>query len=594
MSTRTPALVRPRARAFFVAALLFASLLLSLVGGQQSADAHALVNATFPADGAVLDVAPQEVSLNFNEGVDAPSAALRVYNDEGARVDAGDASVDPQDDTRIRVALEQKLRDGTYVVTWRAVSADGHPIKGAWLFSLGEGGEIGEDLVAALFSSSGDRPLAMAAIAVRGFAIGGVLLLAGLGLFSWTVGRDERRVTTADRAALVPLARVAAFVALSAAALSVPLQAMLETGLGFSALTARPLWDVLSSPVGLSSVARVLVSAIVIWMLARSRPPAIGAGVVGLGVVGVLSLVFEGHSLTQNPIGVIFAADVVHVLSAAAWGGGLVALLVLVRRRRRSDDPIGAAQLVASFSRLATWSLLALTIAGSTMGWVTVRAARALTSTGYGWTLLAKVSLVAALAVVGLYNNRRLVPAVTRAAAIEGSAPGADIAPEVTAAAAGDLARRIGDGAWVRLRQTLRIEAFLMAAVVAVTALLVGQQPASQDAGVTGAYTTYLDLTDDLEVNIVVDPNRAGLNEIHLYLLDRTGRPASSEQVTFILEQPENDLGPFERTPTVTGPGHWSLAGRELAVPGEWNITIVVRIDRFNEERITIPVVVNR
>lgn len=555
--------------------LLLASLVASIMAAfwAPSADAHALVKATFPADGAVLDAMPEEISLVFNEGVDAPTAALRVHDDHGDRVDVGDASVDPDDGTRIRVAVEPSLGDGTYIVTWRAVSADGHPVKGAWLFSVGASSDVGDDLVAALFSANGDRPVAVLAVMVRALALAGTLLLAGVAMFTM-VARDA-----AGAPSIRSLVRRSALVMLVASLLSIPLQAMLETGLGLAALAPGPMGDVVGSPVGWSALLRAAVAGFLFWRQGASEVDRV---TVVAGVVGVTSLALDGHSLTQSPIALIFVGDVVHVVAAAAWVGGLVALWSLVRARRRADDPEGAAQLVAGFSRLATWSLLALLAAGSAMSWVTVRAARALTTTGYGWTLLAKVALVAVLMVVGLYNKRRLVPAIVAARDSE------------TAEDADDLTRRVGDGAWLRLRQTLRLEAVLMASVVAVTAVLVGQQPASQDAGVTGAYTTYADLNAELEVNIVVDPNRAGVNEIHLYLLQRTGRPATSDQVTFILEQPENDLGPFERFPEITGPGHWSLAGRDLAVPGEWLITIVVRTGQFTEDRVTIPVVVNR
>lgn len=559
-----------RRRSSAVALLLLAALAVLTAPGAQ---AHALVKSTFPADGAVLDVLPEEISLAFNEGVAAPTAALRVHNDRGERIDGGDAHVDPQDATRILVELpeSQAATTGTIVVTWRAVSIDGHPVRGAWLFSVGAGtAGVDDDWVAQMFAASGDRAFAVAAVVLRGIGLTGILVLAGIALFGAFVPFDD------PEHRLKRVSRVAAVAGLVASIASIPVQAVLETGLGIGALAPGPMGDVLAQPVGWAALLRAALLSALLWRLHRGT--ARGRVVTGLAVATVLSLALDGHSLTESPVAVMFIGDLVHVLAAAAWSGGLVALLVLVRSRRHADDPIGAAKLVAGFSRMATWSLVGLLVAGSAMSWVTVRALRAATTTSYGWTLLAKVAIVGVAILVGLYNNRRLVPAIEGAAADDAT----------------DLSRRAGEGGWLRLRQTLAVEAALMALAVAATALLVGQRPASQAAGVTGAYTTYVDLTDDLQVNVVVDPNRAGVNEIHLYLLHRTGRPATADQVTVILEQPENDLGPFERTPEVTGPGHWSLTGRELAVPGEWLITMVVRTGRFSEERVTVPVVVNR
>ena len=118
-------------------------------------------------------------------------------------------------------------------------------------------------------------------------------------------------------------------------------------------------------------------------------------------------------------------------------------------------------------------------------------------------------------------------------------------------------------------------------AVLAVTAFLVNLRPAAEDAGITGAFDTLVAVNDDLQLNLVVDPNRVGQNEIHFYLLDETGRPVSDIQsVTAELTQPARDIGPIVREPFVAGPGHWQISGRDLAVPGEWTIELVLGLDR--------------
>ncbi len=590
LSARPRTLVGPSAA--LVGVLLAALALLALVAGPASA--HAQVREYQPFDGAVLDEAPAEVSVLFNEGVQLPTAGLRVFDAEGERVDDGEAMVDPADPNRIVVALPDDLDDGTYVVTWRAVSADGHPIKGAWLWSLGEGGEVGDDLVAALFSGSGDAPLAVAAIVVQAVAIGGLLLLSGVAAFWLLVARRPGPGTATlaseeEAAGLADLARRGALAAAVALLLSVPLQAMLETGLGLGALAPAPLLDVVTAPVGWSALLGAAVALAAHRLLGGGWSPA-GTAVA---VAAVLTLPLAGHTRTQDPVAVMLLGDVVHVVAGATWAGGLLALGLVLRGRRRADDPVGAARLVAGFSRVATWSLLLVVAGGGAMSWVTVRAARAVTTTDYGWTLLAKLLLVAVLVVAGVYNNRRLVPAVVAGAAPAGGSEADAPDPTPEGAPARPSASRIADGAWVRLRQVLRLDAALLAGVVLATGVLVGQQPAAQEAGVTGAYSTYEDLTDDLEVNLVVDPNRVGLNEVHIYLLDRQGRTVDARDVLFVLEQPSRDLGPFERVPADAGPGHWSLVGRELAVAGDWQITVVVRLDTFTEERVTIPFTVN-
>jgi hypothetical protein len=59
-----------------------------------------------------------------------------------------------------------------------------------------------------------------------------------------------------------------------------------------------------------------------------------------------------------------------------------------------------------------------------------------------------------------------------------------------------------------------------------------------------------------------------------------------------LLSLPAQDIGPLERVPTVTGPGHWTLEGGELALVGTWDITVNVRIDRFTQQSVTFSSVV--
>lgn len=74
---------------------------------------------------------------------------------------------------------------------------------------------------------------------------------------------------------------------------------------------------------------------------------------------------------------------------------------------------------------------------------------------------------------------------------------------------------------------------------------------------------------------------------------DPDDRPAEiAEQVVLELVQPEAGLGPIEREAERAGPAHLQLNGDYLAIAGEWEITVRVRLDRFTEvaETVTVPV----
>jgi copper transport protein len=276
-----------------------------------------------------------------------------------------------------------------------------------------------------------------------------------------------------------------------------------------------------------------------------------------------------------------------------------VLLAVAVRRRRLDDDPVGAARMVVRTSSVALWSVLALGLAGGAMSWVLVRSPRALTSTGYGWTLLAKVAIVVLVLGVALYNRQRLVPAVTARLSPAG---GADDGHRRGRRGAGDgetpwPSDRSRASAWRLVGSCARpllVEVVGLALVVGLTGFLVSQQPAAEVAGMTGAFEATATLTDDLDVDLVVDPNRAGRNAIHVYVLDATGRPADGRRrpAARAALRPE-DIGPFTIEPFFVGPGHWTATLDDLAFPGEWEVRVLAGIDRFTEADRRVPIVVN-
>jgi copper transport protein len=581
MRPTTIRLPRP-AHLWWVGALV---LLFLAVLPARPAWAHASLKATDPADGQVLDDAPEEVSLTFNEPVTSAPGALRVYNKQGDRVDTGEQE-QTGDDT-VTVRLRPDIGSGSYVATFRVTSADGHVIRGAYVFSVQTVEPVSDDTLEAIFAGGSDTAINVVAGIARGIGYVGALLLGGAVAWRLAVGRQRRDEQVAARR----WATRGAVMAAVAALVAIPAQAMLTSGLGLAALgSSGVLVETVGSSVGVGALARFGAAVLVLVFLPMGRS---GTDLTVLATLGVLgSFLIDGHTRTVSPAALMYVADAAHILAAAAWFGGIVLLVTMLRRRRVDDDPVGAADVIARFSGLATWALVLVTVAGGAMAWALVRQPRALTSTDYGWTLIAKVVLVVVVILVGLYNNRRLVPVIVRTATPSGGS--SELATDTDTDATATRRTAARRAAWGQLRRTATFEASALVLVIAVTAFLVNLRPAAEAAGITGAFDTIVAVSDDLTLNLVVDPNRAGPNEIHLYLLDRTGRPVSDVQdVRLLLSQPERDIGPIERDTFVAGPGHWQLNGSDLAIPGEWQIEAIIGVDRFTEERVVVTVVVN-
>jgi len=86
--------------------------------------AHAVLLQTSPTAGQVLLKPPREVSLRFDEPVEASRGAVRLYDSRGRRLDTG-ATTKPSAQV-VAVPVRSSLPGGAYVVTWRVISADSH------------------------------------------------------------------------------------------------------------------------------------------------------------------------------------------------------------------------------------------------------------------------------------------------------------------------------------------------------------------------------------------------------------------------------------------------------------------------------------
>jgi copper resistance protein C len=118
------------------AAGVVAGLVLALVVvGAPAAQAHDALVGTEPADGATLPVAPAEVTLRFGEPAVAMGTEVEVTSPDGAVVSSGDPVLV---DTTVRQALDGDLPAGTYTVTWRVTSQDGHAVSGTFAFTAAE------------------------------------------------------------------------------------------------------------------------------------------------------------------------------------------------------------------------------------------------------------------------------------------------------------------------------------------------------------------------------------------------------------------------------------------------------------------------
>ncbi|MYR01842.1 copper resistance protein CopC/CopD, partial [Streptomyces sp. SID6139] len=401
--TRT---ITPRPRTLV---LLLLAALGALLAGAAPASAHAALTGSDPAQGVVVQQPPARVSLTFSEKVAMNGDSLRVLDPKGKPVQTG--APDNVRGTTYAVRLKGGLGKGTYTVTYEVVSADSHPVAGAYTFSIGapsrtvvsgSGPTVGGGVVGGLYQVG------------RYVSYGGYIVLVGGAAFVLLCWRRGAGVRALQR--LV----VGGWLALTAATLWLLLLrgSYTTTGKVSDVFDLGLLGQVLETKSGAALVSRLLLlaaAALFIAVLfgtyqrreegAEKRDLTFGLGIGGLVVAAGLatSWAMSEHASVGLQPGIAMPVDVVHLLAVAAWLGGLTALLVALYRAP-AGTPVEAAA-VRRFSRLAFGSLVALVATGIYQSWRQLGSWSAFTDTRYGQLLLAKIALVAVM--VGLASVSR-------------------------------------------------------------------------------------------------------------------------------------------------------------------------------------------
>ncbi len=429
----TPSTARVRATALLPRlTLVLAALLAAFFAAAAPASAHAALTASDPTDGAVVATAPAQITLSFSEGVAMNGDSIRVLDPRGKRVDTGELrDLCSGSIIRYGTALRPGQPDGTYTVAWQAISADSHPISGAFTFSIGAPSETAVSLPS---RTAGDGPVAVAYGIARYVAYAGFAVLVGAAAFillCWRRGAAQR-----------PMQRlvVRAWVALTVATLVMLLLRNPYTGSGnFSdAFDLAGLKAVLETKSGASLVSRLLLlgaAALFITVLFGSyarRHAANGSEgangpegpgtsevseedakgesdlVFGLGIGGTVvaggiaaTWALSEHASTGIQPALAMPVDILHLLAVATWLGGLTALLVALHK-----VPGIERTAIRRFSTVAFTSVLVLACTGAYQSWRQVGSWSALTGTDYGRLLLVKIGLVAVVVAIA-YTSRK-------------------------------------------------------------------------------------------------------------------------------------------------------------------------------------------
>ena len=554
------------------------------------AAAHATLISTDPGEGARVQKAPAAVTLDFSEGVSLGAGYARVLGSGGERVDAGTASVDGG---VLTIPLRSGLPDDGYLVTYRVISDDSHPISGAYSFVVGDG-----ELVPAGAAAGQGRtdPVVAAALPLtRWVGFAGLALAIGvpvLALVCWPAGWASarlRRLATWGTLA-VAVGAVGSFLLQGPYAAGSGPASLFDPSLLRATAASETGWALLARiGLALASVAVLLP----VWR--RGTPPStarvVVAGALAAGLV--VSTAAIGHPVAGPWPWLAVAVTVVHVAAMSVWLGGLAGLLAAVLRPEVPADDVAA--VVPRYSRIAFGAVAALVVSGTVQAVREVELPTALFVTTYGWVLVAKLVLVAVvLAAAGVsrvWVQQRLGVRRPRPGGRRGMTAHAFAASEneppaalVAAAEARGHARSESAAAHVpALRRSVLVEVAVAAVVLALSAVLVGLPPAR--SAVAQPVDVVLPLQSGSgpsgSVQVSIDPARPGGNTMHIYLFDDTGRLTQPVGITVGLTEASRDIGPLDVEVQPAGPGHYVADGMAIPGAGTWTLAVSVRLDEF-------------
>jgi copper transport protein len=503
------------------------------------AAAHAELVNTTPANGDQLTRPPTQIQMTFTESVNLVDDGIRLVDHVGATVPTPEPTVDAQ---TVTWPMPAELPEGPYVVTWRVVSADGHPISGAFSFGVGTaaaavpGSSTGADTPDTASGTLATRPTApWPVVAIRMAGYVAFALFVGVAAFVLLCVPD----TSKDRR-LQLLARGGLLGGAASAGAAILVEGPYIAGVSMTRVfDTRLLQETLATPFGSAMTWRLVlygVLGVLVWRLPRIVI-GLASWLVPAAVAAIaVTIAAAGHGAASGLIGL--GVDALHALTAGLWVGGLVALAAL----GRSVEP----RALQQFSTLATASVLILITTGTLNSLRHLTSVEELWQTRYGLTLMIKLALVAATLAAAAVSRRRLTQ------------------------------HR------VPLR-SVRIEATLTVAVLVVTALLSMTAPppqahaptthAGHDAGPVND-AVQMSLGDQGNAALAVSPATTTGSHLHLVLADTNGQRLSATRVTLKVANPDRDIAPIPVRMSERD-GVW-VASYRFPFPGTWKAIFTV------------------
>jgi copper transport protein len=532
------------------------------------ASAHAYLIRTQPAASGVLNSAPRQVALTYDEAVEPRFAIISVTDTQAHQETNGPVRRSPANPDTLVVPLRPHLPEGWYLIYWRAISVDGHPVQGAFTYAIGPNpGPAPRFRIPSIAGTATSPNL----LITRWIMFLSVMIAIGLFVFRIAITRPTpQRVPETRLRALSVAFVIASVVGLIAIAVYVDFATATDSLRSvFDVGALVPLFRVTAFGRGytdmLGCFALFCLAAWISLFVDRSDRPqrsvaelASQAGAVLAAAAVLLIPGTAGHAAQTSPRGLALPFDWLHLISGSLWLGGLVGLVVLWFTLPRRSRTAALGVVVPRFSNVALISVIVLLGTGTGATIVHMPAINALWDTSYGVAILVKIGILLGAIVLAAGNLLRTRPRLIAAAE----------RPDQADSAAGLLSRLIG------------AETFLVASAVFVAAVLSSLAPpppafAEQNSALASVGPGRVAATvtrAGYRLQVLVSPNRAAAPDSFALRITRNGRPVRHANVTLTFNHLQMEMPQQEYQLKETGPGVYSRAAPALIMVGKWGL----------------------
>jgi copper transport protein len=533
---------------------LFAALAGSVIGlfyvflGPISpASAHAALVASDPQNGTIVPDAPNKVTLTFSESVQLIPGKIQILAPDSSRADQGNPS---SDGSAVTIPLRSGAGRGTYLVSYRVVSADSHPIGGSITFSVGAASAA----PTATVNDTKVDPVVRGLIPVGKYlGYAGLVLLIGPALVLALLWPQRLSRRGPARVVWTGVGLI-----IGSTLLAIWLQVPYSLGTKLWDVRLGDLRDVLGSTFGAVMLVRLGVVAAAAFLLRtllrgdgnESKTDLALLGVLGVGALATWPL--TGHPTASPVAGVSVVVDAIHLAAASVWVGGLIMLGVFLLRKANERE-LGA--ILPIWSRWAATSVSALILAGVVQALIEVSSLTGFFTSTYGLLILVKVGLAGSVLGVAWFSRR----AVKQRSA----------------------EKRTGG-----LRRLVFAELAVTAVIIGVTSALVQVAPPrtaeAAESSTTDTTVSRTLNTQNMALQVDIFPATVGNNSLHLYAYTPDNKPLTVVEWTGTAALPAKGIEPIS-IPLLRLTDFHAVGDIALPQAGDWTFKFTARVSDIDE-----------